>query len=78
MWKFDQVSHHSEGGGLGSLRARFELTSGPSTPAAILASFTCPDSSLSGIDFELIGLGYRVSLVKKHTNSGKIFCFNSI
>ncbi|XP_055935612.1 F-BAR domain only protein 2-like isoform X5 [Argiope bruennichi] len=74
MWKIPELSHTSEGGGLGSLRAHFDLSSGPSTPCALAAQFLCSNASLSGADFELVGLGYRLSLVKKQVIAGKYLC----
>ncbi|CAL1284388.1 unnamed protein product [Larinioides sclopetarius] len=74
MWKIPELSHTSEGGGLGSLRAHFDLSSGPSTPCALAAQFLCSNASLSGADFELVGLGYRLSLVKKQVLAGKYLC----
>lgn len=71
VWKIPELSHSSEGGGLGSLRAHFDLSSGPSTACALAAQFVCNNTSLSGADFELCGLGYRLSLVKKQIIAGK-------
>lgn len=74
VWKIPELNHLSDGGGLGSLRARFDLSCGPSTPIAIAAQFTCNGTSLSGADFELSGSGYRLSLVKKEVIAGKYLC----
>ncbi|GFR31015.1 f-BAR domain only protein 2 [Trichonephila clavata] len=74
VWKIPELSHTSEGGGLGSLRAHFDLSSGPSTPCALAAQFLCSNASISGADFELCGLGYRLSLVKKQVAAGKYLC----
>ena len=38
----------------------------------IAAQFNCEGTTLSGVDFELVGHGYRLSLVKKRFVSGKI------
>lgn len=59
---------------MGSLRAHFDLNSGPSTACALAAQFVCNNTSLSGADFELCGLGYRLSLVKKQIIAGKYKC----
>ena len=70
MWKFTELSQHTDNG-VGSLRARFELSSGPGSQGTIAAQFNCEGTTLSGIDFELAGVGYRLSLVKKRFVSGK-------
>ncbi|XP_072944147.1 F-BAR domain only protein 2 [Epargyreus clarus] len=74
LWRFTELSQHSEDRGVGSLRARFELTRGPSTKTTISAQFNCEGATLSGIEFELIGSGYRLSLVKRRFVSGKYIC----
>lgn len=71
LWKFTELSQHSENYGIGSMRARFDLDSGPSTPSTISTQFNCEGTTLSGIDFQLIGPGYRLSLVKRRFISGK-------
>lgn len=71
LWKFTELSQHSDNHGVGSIRARFELENGPSTPATISTQFNCEGTTLSGIDFQLIGSGYRLSLVKRRFVSGK-------
>ncbi|XP_071033552.1 F-BAR domain only protein 2 isoform X12 [Parasteatoda tepidariorum] len=74
MWKLAELSQSSDGGGLGSLRAHFDLSSGPSSVCALAAQFICNNTSLSGAEFELVGLGYRLSLVKKQVVAGKYLC----
>lgn len=74
LWRFTELSQHSEDRGVGSLRARFELESGPSDKATLSAQFNCEGATLSGIEFELIGSGYRLSLVKRRFVSGKYIC----
>ena len=74
LWKFTELSQHSEGHGVGSLRARFELTNGPGSQGTIATQFNCEGTTLSGIEFELIGTGYRLSLVKRRFVSGKYIC----
>jgi len=37
----------------------------------IAAQFNCEGTTLSGVDFELVGPGYRLSLVKRRFVSGK-------
>ncbi|EEB13671.1 proline-serine-threonine phosphatase interacting protein, putative [Pediculus humanus corporis] len=74
FWKFTELSQHSEGHGVGSLRARFELTNGPGSQGTIATQFNCEGTTLSGTEFELIGTGYRLSLVKRRFVSGKYIC----
>ena len=69
MWKFPELSAHSNGG-IGSLRGRFQLSDGPGVQGTIAAQFNCEGTTLSGVDFELVGPGYRLSLVKKRFVSG--------
>ncbi|KAK7880747.1 hypothetical protein WMY93_032608 [Mugilogobius chulae] len=57
--------------GVGSLLARFQLTSGPSKPAPLAVQFTSEGSTLSGCDIELAGPGYRFSLIKKRFAAGQ-------
>ncbi|KAK2117995.1 F-BAR domain only protein 2, partial [Saguinus oedipus] len=49
----------------GSLRAKFDLSEGPSKPTTLAVQFLSEGSTLSGVDFELVGTGYRLSLIKK-------------
>lgn len=72
-WSFSSISHASDDSGLGSLRAKFSVENGPSTPSPVSVQFSCVDASLSGIDFELACTGYRVSLVKKQILASKYF-----
>ncbi|XP_073994270.1 F-BAR domain only protein 2 isoform X10 [Rhodnius prolixus] len=74
VWKFTELSQHCESSGVGSLRARFEVSDGPSNPATLAAQFNCEGTTLSGIDFSLHGHGYRISLVKRRFVSGKYIC----
>lgn len=70
VWNFTDISQHSESGGVDTLRARLEVGTGPSTPAIISTQFNCEGTTLSGIEFELAGSGYRLSLVKRRFVSG--------
>ncbi|KAH8358798.1 hypothetical protein KR093_002523 [Drosophila rubida] len=77
VWNFTDISQNSQDGGVGgvgTLRARLELNDGPSTPAMLATKFNCEGTTLSGIDFELQGSGYRLSLVKRRFVSGKYVC----
>ena len=86
MWKFPELGLSSPGSGVGSIRARFQLKDGPgyqveilstryvlkntSCQGTIAAQFNCEGTTLSGVEFELSGSGYRVSLVKRRFVSG--------
>jgi hypothetical protein len=72
MWKFTELSQHTENHGVGSLRARFELSNGPGSQGTIATQFNCEGTTLSGAEFELVGPGYRLSLVKRRFVSGKL------
>ncbi|XP_018354380.1 PREDICTED: F-BAR domain only protein 2 isoform X3 [Trachymyrmex septentrionalis] len=74
LWKFTELSQHSEGNGVGSLKARVELERGPGNQGTIFTQFNCEGTTLSGVEFELIGSGYRLSLVKRKFVSGKYIC----
>jgi len=71
MWKFPDISASNANAGVGSIRARFQLTDGPGSQGTIAAQFNCEGTTLSGVEFELCGAGYRVSLVKRRFVSGK-------
>ncbi|KFO23207.1 SH3-containing GRB2-like protein 3-interacting protein 1, partial [Fukomys damarensis] len=70
LWKIPDISQKSENGGVGSLLARFQLSEGPSKPSPLVVQFTSEGSTLSGCDVELVGAGYRFSLVKKRFAAG--------
>ncbi|XP_075302376.1 F-BAR domain only protein 2-like [Opisthocomus hoazin] len=70
-WKISSISEKSENGGSGSLRAKFELSEGPSKPATLAVQFLSEGSTLSGVDVELVGAGYRLSLLKKRFATGR-------
>ncbi|XP_037848105.2 F-BAR domain only protein 1 isoform X1 [Chlorocebus sabaeus] len=67
MWRLPDVS---EAGGSGRLSASWEPLSGPSTPSPVAAQFTSEGATLSGVDLELVGSGYRMSLVKRRFATG--------
>ncbi|XP_077087213.1 F-BAR domain only protein 2 isoform X2 [Siphateles boraxobius] len=71
LWKLSDISVKSENEGSGSLRAKFELSDGPSIPATLAVQFFSEGSTLSGVDMELVGSGYRLSLNKKRFASGR-------
>ncbi|XP_056678086.1 F-BAR domain only protein 1 [Monodelphis domestica] len=67
LWRLPDVS---EEGGPGHLSASWEPLSGPSMPGPVAAHFTSEGSTLSGVDVELVGSGYRMSLVKRRFATG--------
>ncbi|XP_041436430.1 F-BAR domain only protein 2 isoform X2 [Xenopus laevis] len=71
LWKISVISEKSENGGAGSLRAKFDLSDGPSNPSTLAVQFVSEGCTLSGVDIELVGTGYRLSLVKKRFGTGK-------
>lgn len=66
-WKLPDVC---EAGGSGRLSASWQPQSGPSTPSPVAAQFTSEGATLSGLDLELLGGGYRMSLVKRRFATG--------
>ncbi|XP_030888733.1 F-BAR domain only protein 2 [Leptonychotes weddellii] len=71
FWKLSGISEKSENGGSGSLRAKFDLSEGPSRPTTLAVQFLSEGNTLSGVDIELVGTGYRLSLVKKRFATGR-------
>lgn len=57
--------------GSGRLCASWEPRAGPSTPSPVAAQFTSEGATLSGVDLELVGSGYRMSLVKRRFATGR-------
>uniref|UniRef100_A0A4W5JL17 SH3GL interacting endocytic adaptor 1 n=1 Tax=Hucho hucho TaxID=62062 RepID=A0A4W5JL17_9TELE len=76
LWKIPSLSQRSENGGVGALLGRFQLTEGPSKPSQLAVHFTSEGSTLSGCDIQLVGAGYRLSLVKKRFAAGKYLADN--
>nr|XP_020474013.1 SH3-containing GRB2-like protein 3-interacting protein 1 isoform X2 [Monopterus albus] len=76
QWKIPSLSHRSENGGVGALLSRFQMMEGPCKPSQLAVQFTSEGSTLSGCDIQLIGTGYRLSLVKKRFASGKYLADN--
>ncbi len=71
VWKIGELSELSEDGGKGTLRGKFDLSDGPSMPRPVAVQFVSEGITMSGVDFELVGSGYRVSLVKKRLVTGR-------
>ncbi|XP_060545951.1 SH3-containing GRB2-like protein 3-interacting protein 1 isoform X7 [Pantherophis guttatus] len=76
LWRIPDISQKSENGGVGSLLARFQLSEGPSKPSPLVVQFTSEGSTLSSCDIELVGAGYRFSLIKKRFAAGKYLADN--
>ncbi|MGH0172993.1 UNVERIFIED_CONTAM: hypothetical protein FKN15_064527 [Acipenser sinensis] len=70
LWKLKDISEKSENAGSGSMRAKFELSEGPTNPATLAVQFLSEGSTLSGVEIELVGSGYRLSLTKKRFATG--------
>ncbi|KAJ0012927.1 hypothetical protein NQD34_017261 [Periophthalmus magnuspinnatus] len=68
LWKLSDISDKADNEG--SVRAKFELSNGPSTPSTLAVQFMNEGSTLSGVDMELHGSGYRLSLNKKRFATG--------
>uniref|UniRef100_A0A8D2I6N7 FCH and mu domain containing endocytic adaptor 1 n=1 Tax=Urocitellus parryii TaxID=9999 RepID=A0A8D2I6N7_UROPR len=64
--------------GTGHLSASWEPVSGPSTPSPVAAQFTSEGATLSGVDLELVGNGYRMSLVKRRFATGTVTCHQAL
>ncbi|KAF3858693.1 hypothetical protein F7725_011894, partial [Dissostichus mawsoni] len=65
QWKIPSLSHRSENGGVGALLGRFQMTEGPCKPSQLAVQFSSEGCTLSGCDIQLLGTGYRLSLIKK-------------
>ncbi|XP_069072384.1 F-BAR domain only protein 1 [Pleurodeles waltl] len=69
LWRLPDLSEGNEG--TGHLSASWHPLCGPSKASLVAAQFTSEGSTLSGVDLELVGSGYRMSLVKKRFATGK-------
>ncbi|XP_040924011.2 SH3-containing GRB2-like protein 3-interacting protein 1 isoform X1 [Betta splendens] len=76
QWNISSLSQRSENGGVGALLGRFQMTEGPCKPTQLTVQFTSEGSTLSGCDIQLVGTGYRLSLVKKRFAAGKYLADN--
>ncbi|XP_010781564.1 SH3-containing GRB2-like protein 3-interacting protein 1 isoform X2 [Notothenia coriiceps] len=71
QWKIPSLSHRSENGGVGALLGRFQMTEGPCKPSQLAVQFSSEGCTLSGCDIQLLGTGYRLSLIKKRFAAGQ-------
>ncbi|KAK5919056.1 hypothetical protein CgunFtcFv8_022984 [Champsocephalus gunnari] len=76
QWKIPSLSHRSENGGVGALLGRFQMTEGPCKPSQLAVQFSSEGCTLSGCDIQLLGTGYRLSLIKKRFAAGKYLADN--
>ncbi|XP_029309894.1 SH3-containing GRB2-like protein 3-interacting protein 1 [Cottoperca gobio] len=76
QWKIPSLSHRSENGGVGALLGRFQMTEGPCKPSQLEVQFSSEGCTLSGCDIQLVGTGYRLSLIKKRFAAGKYLADN--
>ncbi|XP_043391920.1 F-BAR domain only protein 1 isoform X1 [Chelonia mydas] len=70
LWRLLDVPGAPDRGGCGHLSASWEPLYGPSKPSPVAAQFTSEGSTLSGVEVQLAGSGYRMSLVKKRFATG--------
>ncbi|XP_077478818.1 F-BAR domain only protein 2 isoform X2 [Stigmatopora argus] len=71
LWRLSDISEKSENEGAGSLRAKFDVSDGPSNPSTLAVQFMSESTTLSGVVMELQGSGYRLSLSKKRFATGR-------
>lgn len=76
QWKIPSLSHRSENGGVGALLGRFQMTEGPCKSSQLAVQFSSEGCTLSGCDIQLVGTGYRLSLIKKRFAAGKYLADN--
>ncbi|OCT59246.1 F-BAR domain only protein 1 isoform X2 [Xenopus laevis] len=70
-WQIPHEPAGNEHDGWGRIYARWLPLHAPSRPTPAVAQFTSEGSTLSGVDMELVGSGYRMSLIKKRFAAGK-------
>ncbi|XP_059575532.1 F-BAR domain only protein 1 isoform X2 [Alligator mississippiensis] len=70
LWRLLDVPSAPDQRGCGRLSASWQPLDGPSRPSPVAAQFTSEGSTLSGVELELVGSGYRMSLVKKRFATG--------
>ncbi|XP_061787535.2 SH3-containing GRB2-like protein 3-interacting protein 1 [Nerophis lumbriciformis] len=75
-WKIPSLSNRSENGGVGALLGRFQMTEGVSAGSQLGVDFSSEGSTLSGCQVQLLGSGYRLSLIKKRFSAGKYLADN--
>uniref|UniRef100_A0A8C6LL89 MHD domain-containing protein n=1 Tax=Nothobranchius furzeri TaxID=105023 RepID=A0A8C6LL89_NOTFU len=77
MYKYSAgTSLHVITAGVGALLGRFQMENGSCRPSQLAVQFSSEGSTLSGCDIQLVGIGYRLSLVKKRFAAGKYLADN--
>uniref|UniRef100_A0AAQ4RGV2 SH3GL interacting endocytic adaptor 1 n=1 Tax=Gasterosteus aculeatus aculeatus TaxID=481459 RepID=A0AAQ4RGV2_GASAC len=76
LWKIPSLSHRSENGGVGALLGRFQVKDGHCKTSQLAVQFSSEGCTLSGCDIQLVGTGYRLSLIKKRFAAGKYLADN--
>nr|XP_006002382.1 PREDICTED: F-BAR domain only protein 1-like [Latimeria chalumnae] len=71
LWKLADISDLSDSKDTQSLSASWQPACEPKQPHPVAVQFTSEGSTLTGVDMELVGTGYRMSLVKKRFATGK-------
>uniref|UniRef100_A0AAZ3RR53 F-BAR domain only protein 1 n=1 Tax=Oncorhynchus tshawytscha TaxID=74940 RepID=A0AAZ3RR53_ONCTS len=76
LWKLPNLSPTNQSKGSGTLCASWQCLEVPRGPPPSLAvQFVGSGASLSGMDVELVGNRYRMSLVKKRFATGRVTCY---
>ncbi|KAM9330636.1 F-BAR domain only protein 1 [Gastrophryne carolinensis] len=70
LWQIPSTPSNEKEGSR-RLCARWQPLCGCSARTPAAAQFTCEGRTLSGVDIELVGSGYRMSLIKKRFAAGK-------
>ncbi|KAM8850110.1 SH3-containing GRB2-like protein 3-interacting protein 1 isoform 3-T3 [Spinachia spinachia] len=86
LWKIASLSHRSDNGdpsvlylcppGVGALLGRFQMKDGHCKTSQLAVQFSSEGCTLSGCDIQLVGTGYRLSLIKKRFAAGKYLADN--
>ncbi|KAM4739090.1 f-BAR domain only protein 1 isoform 2-T2 [Anableps anableps] len=72
LWKLPNLSPTNHSKGSGTLCASWQCLEAPhGPPPSLVVQFVGSGTSLSGMDVELVGTRYRMSLVKKRFATGK-------
>ncbi|EDV22175.1 uncharacterized protein TRIADDRAFT_59406 [Trichoplax adhaerens] len=71
LWKLTRIENSNSGS---KIEGHFDLSSGPTKSKRVAVKFSCPGSTLSGLDISLADVkGYKISFVKKQITAGKYF-----
>ena len=61
-----------------TLKSKFEVSSGPTSPTPALVHFMCDGSTLSGVAMAIESSAYKISLQKNKCFSGKVIIIVSL